>query len=96
MGGKTILVRYKGKMYSLSDLERQFGIPVHTLRYRLDHGWDIEKIIDVGVMHGNIKKKCSATRLEDCFSCKLPDCTRSIFRPLEGELKYGENPKNMR
>lgn len=96
MGGKTILVRYKGEMYTLSELERLFDIPVHTLRYRLDHGWDIEQIVNTGVAHGSVRKKCTATRVEDCFSCQLPDCTRSIFRPLEGELKYGDNPKNMR
>jgi hypothetical protein len=40
-------IEVDGKIYSISELGRRYGIKPHTLRYRLENGWDINKAINI-------------------------------------------------
>lgn len=54
----TIKIEYNGKVYPLTDLARQYKIPIVTLRCRLSRGWSIERALNEKV-HKNFKGKHS-------------------------------------
>jgi hypothetical protein len=40
-------IKYRGKVYSIAELSREFGIKRQTLAYRLKMGWEISKALNL-------------------------------------------------
>lgn len=89
-------IEYNGRKYHLAELAREAGMAPTTLHSRLSYGWSVERAVSEPVNNSGNKgrkgrTKCHAMHWRECFDCKLPDCTRSIGRPLEGESYHGSD-----
>ena len=90
-------IEFEGKLYSLSGLARHLGITRSALEYRMNAGWDLEKIASVPLNNtGGGRKRCMAKHWKECFSCKFGDCIKSPTQRLEGEgREQFRDPKDL-
>ena len=96
MRGKPRLIEFKGREYKVKDLGERFGIKPSIIIFRVDHGWSVEDALTTPVRnYSNGSNSCKATHWQECFSCKFEDCVRSVHRPLKGEFRNENNPKNV-
>ena len=49
---RTRFITYKGQKKCLADWAKEFGIDKHTLSYRLNRGWKIEKALGINALLG--------------------------------------------
>lgn len=53
---RTRFITYRGERKCLTDWAKEVGIDKHTLRYRLNSGWSIEKSLGLNALCGAVEK----------------------------------------
>ena len=48
----NVYIVYKNKKYTIAELARKYNLEYETFRYRIHHGWDIEKAIKIPAKSG--------------------------------------------
>lgn len=71
---KTIKISYNNKELSISDWERETGIPRSVIAYRFSHGWDVEKIFTTPVKSTNLDDKDDKKRLNEIWKTMKQRC----------------------